>query len=192
MTAGSDIRPARGRGPIDGAPSFTVRNRAYRLAWGVVYWTLFRWSPPWAGGFRNRLLTMFGARLAATAQVSPRARIWSPRNLVMGDRAAMAPGVDCYNMATVSIGARTVVSQRAFLCAGSHDIADPDFQLIARPIVIGENVWIAAEAMLGPGAVVGDGAVIGARAVLFGAAEGGYVHVGNPAVKTRPRRPVGR
>ena len=43
-------------------------------------------------------------------------------------------------MAAVTLGARTVVSQRAHLCTGSHDLANPHFQLVARPIALGANV----------------------------------------------------
>jgi putative colanic acid biosynthesis acetyltransferase WcaF len=73
------------------------------------------------------------------------------------------------------------------LCAGSNDISDPDFQLVAAPISIGSNVWIATEAFLGPGTTIGDSAVVGARACLFGAAEPSGVYVGNPAKKLKER-----
>ena len=111
----------------------------------------------------------------------------------MEDHATLGPGVDCYNMATVTIGARAVISQKAVLCAGSHDVTDPNFQLIAKPIQIGADAWVATQAFVGPGAVVGERAVLGARAVLFGAADADGVYAGNPArrLKTRVIRTAG-
>ncbi|WP_147696222.1 putative colanic acid biosynthesis acetyltransferase, partial [Vogesella mureinivorans] len=107
-------------------------------------------------------------------------------NLAMGPFSLMGPGVNCYCVAPIVIGAQAVVSQGAHLCAGSHDYNDPHFQLTASPIAIGEKAWIAAEAFVGPGVVVETGAVLGARGVAVKPLASWTVHAGNPA------RPVGR
>ncbi|WP_349322866.1 hypothetical protein [Asticcacaulis sp. MM231] len=61
------------------------------------------------------------------------------------------------------------------------------FQLLAKPIEIGEKVWIAAEAFVGPGVKVGDGAVLGARAVAMRSVNPWTIYSGNPAVAIRGR-----
>ncbi len=172
--------------------SFTLRNRMERALWIAVRATVFRSTPKAANAVRIALLKLFGARVAWTSRISATAVVWLPRNLVMGCGAAVGPGVDLYNMGPMTIGDRAVVSQRVFLCGGTHDVDDPAFPLAARPIVIGPDSWVAAEAMIGPGAVVGEGAVIAARAVLFGRAEPWTVHVGNPARFLRQRERAGR
>ncbi|MGM9424848.1 hypothetical protein [Hydrogenophaga sp. MI9] len=90
-------------------------------------------------------------------------------------------------MGRISIGEKAIISQGAYLCAGTHDIADPHFQLKSYPIEIGAMAWVAAEAFVGPGVTIGEAAVIGARAVLFSDAKPYGVYVGNPAawLKTR-------
>lgn len=110
----------------------------------------------------------------------------------MGDRSILADGVNCYNMAYVEIGNDVIVSQRAHLCAGTHDYDDPNFQLIARPIAIGSGSWIAAEAFIGPGVVVEERVVLGARGVAFSRLESWSVYAGNPATIIRKRRPPGQ
>jgi putative colanic acid biosynthesis acetyltransferase WcaF len=90
------------------------------------------------------------------------ARVWYPPYLVMVERTILADGVNCYNMAPIHIKSGAVVSQRAHLCAGAHNIDDKNFQLQAKAIVVGSNCWIAAEAFVGPGVNIGDGAVLGA------------------------------
>jgi hypothetical protein len=77
--------------------------------------------------------------------------------------------------------------QGAHLCTGTHDVEDADFQLVTKPIVIGANAWIAAEAFVGPGVTVGEGAVLGARAVAFRHLDAWTVYAGNPARKLRRR-----
>jgi putative colanic acid biosynthesis acetyltransferase WcaF len=114
-------------------------------------------------------------------------RIWYPPFLTMEDRATLGPSVTCYNMGPIHIGAGAIVSQGAHLCGGSHDIEDPYFQLVAKPIVIGPQAWIAAEAFVGPGVTVGEGAVLGARAVTFADLDAWSVYVGNPARKLKAR-----
>jgi putative colanic acid biosynthesis acetyltransferase WcaF len=84
-------------------------------------------------------------------------------------------------MAKIRLDDYAMVSQGAHLCAGSHDISDPYFQLIVRPIVLGERAWIAAEAFVGPGVTVGKGAVLGARGVAFSDLPPWTVSVGNPS-----------
>lgn len=101
--------------------------------------------------------------------------------------SVLGPRVNCYCMDQISIGEKTVVSQGASLCGGTHDISDPNFQLITKPIVIESLVWIAADAFVGPGVTVAKGAVLGARAVLFKDAETFTVYAGNPAVRIKQR-----
>jgi len=100
----------------------------------------------------------------------------------------IGPRVICYNMAPITVGRDSLVSQGAHLCAGSHDHESPGFQLVARPIEIGADVWIAAEAFVGPGVRIGDGAVLGARAAAFRDLQPWSVYSGNPAQNLRPRR----
>lgn len=171
-----------------GGPSFTRRNRLYRLVWSIAWLLLARWTPPPLRGWRRMVLRLFGARIAPTANVYASVRIWSPRNLVMADHAAIGPGAIIYCMGPVTIGAHAVISQRAHLCAGTHDIEDPAFQLQTRPIVIGARAWIATEAFVGPGVTVGEGAVLGARGCAMRDLAPWTVSTGNPARLLRDRR----
>jgi putative colanic acid biosynthesis acetyltransferase WcaF len=90
-------------------------------------------------------------------------------------------------MDRITLSAHALVSQRAFLCAGTHDISDPEFALTTAPITIGPEAWIAAEAFVAPGVTVGEGAVLGARAVAFRDLEAWTVYAGNPAKPIKRR-----
>ena len=174
--------------PLEGGPSFSLAHRVARGIWAVTWLLLASWTPRQLHDWRRFMLRAFGARMGHLADVRGSARVWYPKHLTMGDRSMLAAGVICYNMAPIDIGSSTIVSQRAHLCAGTHDSESPGFELQVRPIAIGCNVWIAAEAFVGPGATVGDGAVLGARAVAFGRLEPWTVYVGNPARILRPRK----
>lgn len=105
----------------------------------------------------------------------------------MAAQSCLGPRVNCYSMALVSLGERAIVSQGAYLCTGTHDYSSESFQLIARPIRIGSDAWVCAEAFLGPGVVIGDGAVIAARAVVSRSQPAWTVCAGNPAQAIKPR-----
>lgn len=176
--------------PLEGGASFSLGNRLLRVVWGLAWLVLCRFTPPPLHAWRRLVLRLFGARIGKGARVHASVRIWLPANLELGEQALIGPGAIIYNQGRITIGARTVISQRAHLCASTHDISDPHFQLVLRPITIGTGCWIAAEAFVGPGVTVGDGAVIGARAALFENAVENGVYSGNPArlIKQRELR----
>ncbi|OWK29104.1 putative colanic acid biosynthesis acetyltransferase [Sphingomonas mucosissima] len=184
------LQPLDGRATRawEGGPSFALSNRLYRLVWGVTWLLLARWTPPQLRGWRRLLLRLFGARVARTANVYGSVRVWSPANLVIGDHAAIGPGALLYSMGRITIGPHAIISQRAHLCAGTHDIEDAAFQLHARPITIGARAWVAAEAFVGPGVSLGEGAVLGARGCAMRDLAPWTVYGGNPAAILRERR----
>lgn len=173
--------------PMEGGASFTLNNRMFRAVWQIAWLLLAAWTPPPLHGWRRLVLRAFGAQVGRGTRLYGSTRVWFPPNLELGDQVLIGPRVNCYNQGHIRIGARTIVSQGAHLCASSHDIRDPDFQLVLRPIAIGANVWVAAEAFVGPGVTIGDGAVVGARAVLLRDAAPDGVYSGNPAVRIKGR-----
>ena len=166
--------------PLQDSPH-SLRNRVMRTLWGAVYLTLVRPSPRNLHRWRNWVLRACGAKLHPTARVGPRARVWAPWRLTMGERSCIADDVDCYNIGGVTIGANSTVSQYSYLCGATHDFEDVDHPLVPRAITIGASVWIAADVFVAPGVTIGDGTVVGARSSVFGDLPPWVVAVGTPA-----------
>ncbi|MXO96489.1 putative colanic acid biosynthesis acetyltransferase [Erythrobacter aquimaris] len=181
-----DARTARSR---DGGPSFPLGSRVLRALWSLCWLLLARWTPPPLHGWRAFLLKCFGARLGPNCRVHASARIWWPGNLQCGSSVLIGPEAIIYNQGRITIGDGAIISQRAHLCAGTHDIEDPHFQLVLAPIEIGSSCWIAAEAFVGPRVSMAEGSVLAARAVLFTDAEPWTVYSGNPATAFKTRAP---
>ncbi len=158
------------------------KNQMVRMLWTIVWGVFARPLPRSVGsGWKRFLLRLFGARIDATAIVYSSAKVYYPANLTMGSYACLASDVDCYNVAPVTIGANSTVSQGAYLCTASHDITDPLNPLVTKPIVIEDQAWVAAGAFVGMGVTIGQGAVVGARAAVFKDVEPWTVVGGNPA-----------
>jgi len=181
------ILDARVSKPLEGGPSFSLKNRVVRALWNITWGLLASWTPPPMRGWRRLLLRTFGAEIAPTCWVYGSVRIWLPSNLQMGAYAVIGRGATVYNMSRISLGDYAIVSQGAHLCTGTHDIEDPNFQLKSRPITIGPRAWVAADAFVGPGVRVGEGAVLGARGCALRDLDPWTVYIGNPAQVLRKR-----
>lgn len=169
--------------------SLSRASRVRRFVW-EVFWMIFFWpTPRWfLNSWRILLLRLFGAKIGEGCRVAPSCRIWAPWNLCLGDRTALAEGVECYSVDRIDIGSNVCVSQRAFLCTASHSIHTLQRPLTHRPIVIKDHAWVCAEAFVGPGVIVGEGAVIAARAVAVRDVTEWEVVGGNPARVIKKRK----
>lgn len=162
--------------------SFSLRNKLGRLLWNFSYLILFR---PFNLGFflpwRNLILRLFGAKLHPKVNIYATVKIWAPWNLEMGSYSCLGPYVDCYNQGKITIGANTVISQKTYLCASSHDYTQNDFPLILKPITIGNGVWIAADSFIGPSVIIEDNSIVAARSVVVKKVFSNTIVGGNPA-----------
>ncbi len=172
----------------EGAFSFPLKHKLLRFTWRFTWLFLGSWTPVQLRFWRVFLLRLFGAKIGARSDVRKGAKVWFPPNLSMGDNSLVGPGAEIYNMAPISIGRNCIISQGAFLCGGTHDVDDPMFTLITKPIIIEDDAWIAADAFVGPGGIVGRGAVLGARAVTSSKLAPWTIYAGNPARPIRERR----
>ena len=153
-----------------------------RVLWGACR-PLYRYSPRLAWGWRRWLLRLFGAKVGKHVHIHPSATVFIPWHLEIGDWSSVGFDALIYNLGMVTIGERVTISQRAHLCAGSHDYRLPTMPLLKVPITLEADVWICADAFVGPGVRVGRGAIVGARSVAVRAIDPREIVAGNPARK---------
>jgi len=159
-----------------------------RLLWTIVQRTIFRWSLSRSYTWRRFLLKRFGAQMGQSAAVGATTKIIHPWLLKLGDWSNIAADVTVYNLGQVTIGDHSVISQDAYICAGTHDYTQPTLPLLRPPITIGNGVWIAAGAFIGPGVTVGDNTVVGARAVCDERRPSGSRRCGQPGAGDQAER----
>ncbi|NGM16542.1 acetyltransferase [Eggerthellaceae bacterium zg-893] len=88
--------------------------------------------------------------------------------------------LDC---APITVGDNVMLGPRVVLCTATHpiDAATRRSGLeMARPIRIGNDVWIGANAVVNPGVVIGDRTVIGSGSVVTRDVPSDVVAAGNP------------
>jgi putative colanic acid biosynthesis acetyltransferase WcaF len=136
------------------------------IAWNLTKLLFF--LPPWPipSSLRCALLRLFGAKIGEGVVIRSRTNITFPWRLEIGDHCWIGEEVIILSLAGVAIGDHCCLSQRAFICTGSHDFNKPTFDLIAKPITIGESSWIAASAFVGPGVDLQAGTLVKANQVV--------------------------
>jgi acetyltransferase-like isoleucine patch superfamily enzyme/peptidoglycan/xylan/chitin deacetylase (PgdA/CDA1 family) len=165
------------------------------------------------------ILRILGRRFRAGSRfrVFGRLSVRGPGEVIFGDNVAMWGRVNAW---TYSADARLVAADNVmmsgtkFACAreirvgkdsilADASITDTDFHstradrrlpsapIRVAPVNIGDNVWVAASAILLPGTTIGENCVVGAGAVCMRAFPANKVILGNPAKVAMPIPSVG-
>jgi putative colanic acid biosynthesis acetyltransferase WcaF len=157
-------------------------NKLGRILWWFAYHIFFKPFPTRIfRKWRILILKLFGADIQWTSHIYSSTSIWAPWNLKIGSLSTLGPNVDCYNQGKITIGSNTVISQKTYLCASTHDYTRVDFTLILKPIIIGNGVWVAADAFIGPGVLISNNVIVAAKSVVVKNVEENCVVGGNPA-----------
>jgi putative colanic acid biosynthesis acetyltransferase WcaF len=151
-------------------------------AWWAVRALFFDTPLPWPSALRVALLRVFGATVGDGVVIRSRVNITFPWRLSIGSHVWIGEEVLILSLAQVTIESNCCISQRAYLCTGSHDFASPAFSLQTNPITIREGSWIAATAFVAPGVTVGPGSMVAAGSVALSDTGPGVIVRGNPAV----------
>lgn len=167
---------------LPGAPSpWTRMSRLRALLWEVVWTITCAWTPKPANAWRLLVLRTFGATIVGTPFVHQRARITLPWNVTLHDRACVGDRAALYALDRIVLEAGALVAQEAYLCAGTHDFADPEWPLLTAAIVVEQRAFVGARAFVMPGVIIGAGAVVGACSVVTKTVAAGAQVKGNRA-----------
>jgi putative colanic acid biosynthesis acetyltransferase WcaF len=159
----------------------TRATKIKRLLWATVEATLFRKSFHTLNAWRCFLLRLFGAQIGPHCVIRRTVRTYYPWNLRVDEMCIIGDEVRLYCLGPISLGPRVMVSQEAYLCAGTHDYTDPALPLLTPPVQVHADVWICARAFIGPGITVGQGAVVAACGVAVKDVPPWTIVGGNPA-----------
>ncbi|CAL9296200.1 Maltose O-acetyltransferase [Streptomyces sp. SudanB148_2056] len=109
-------------------------------------------------------------------------------NITVGARTFVNYHLTALDVAAITIGEDCQIGPNVQLLTPTHPVEPQprrDKLEAARPITIGDNVWIGGGAIVCPGVTIGDNSVIGAGAVVTKDVPANVVAVGNPARPVR-------
>jgi maltose O-acetyltransferase len=109
-------------------------------------------------------------------------------NLLLGARTFVNFGLVALDVARITIGDDVQIGPNVQLLTPVHPVEpEPRRRKLeaARPITIGNNVWLGGGAIVCPGVTIGDNTVVGAGAVVTKDLPANVLAVGNPARAVR-------
>ncbi len=133
------------------------------------------------------ILKIFGADIGKNVYIKPRVTIKFPWKLSIGDNSTIGECAWIDNLDYVSIGKNVCISQSAYICTGSHDYKSNSFDLITKPIVIKDGVWLGAASVILQGITCYENSILSSSSVASSDLESSYIYQGNPAQKLRIR-----
>jgi acetyltransferase-like isoleucine patch superfamily enzyme len=86
--------------------------------------------------------------------------------LTIGDHVAMNAGVTIDAWHDVRIGNKVMMAPNVSIIDDNRHELEPGTPLYKRPVIIGDNVWLAANVVILPGVTIGAGSVIGGNSVV--------------------------
>lgn len=149
--------------------------------WGLCEWLLVTNALQVSSRLRVWILRRFGAGIGHRVVFRPRTRVRFPWKLVIGDDCWIGEGVWIHNQDMVTIGHDVVISQDTLVTTGSHSHRTT-MELLTRPVVIGDGVWITSRCVVLGGTQIGQSALVAPMSVVSGDVPPGRVLRGNPAV----------
>ena len=122
--------------------------------------------------------------LGQDAYVKPPLFVDYGENIRIGARTFVNSNLTALDVAAITIGEDCQIGPNVQLLTPTHPI-DPrsrrDKLEAARPITLGDNVWLGGGVVVCPGVTIGDNTVVGAGAVVTKDLPANVVAIGNPA-----------
>jgi len=163
-----------------------VGNTKHMLGLELTMWrmALLKAIPGFAGcRVRNALLPY---RHGRCVMIWDGVQIERPALLRLGDHVSINRGSLIHAGGGIEVGSHVLIGPGVILYSQNHRYRCPGVPFDSQgydyaPVKIGDNVWIAANAIVLPGVTIGDNVVVAAGAVVTKDVVAGSVVAGNPA-----------
>lgn len=163
-----------------------------KLALSSLYFSFLLWLPDEFSKYRVKYYNRHGCKISRKTSISPNVRIRGKFEMDEGSSIAQNCSISGENVGVI-IGANVMIAPNVVIVAFNHV-----FERLAIPmskqgkdegqIVIGDDVWIAANCTIGKGVTIGDGSIIAANSFVNKDIPPNSVAGGVPAVVFRNRK----
>ncbi len=132
-------------------------------------------------GRRKAMESLIG-RYPKSATIEPPFHCDYGENIVVGEHFYANVGCTFLDVGFITIGDNVMIGPSTQLYTASHPIdqwARRQYEY-AKPITIGNDVWIGGNVTINPGVTIGDNTIIGSGAVVVKDVPSGVIAAGNP------------
>ncbi len=143
----------------------------------------FNNTPPAKRDERQHILNQLLGSLGEGSIILPPFHCDYGSNITIGRNTFANTNLTILDGARVTIGDNVFIAPNVGIYTAGHplDVATRNKGIeYARPVTIGDNVWIGAGTSILPGVTIGEGCVIGAGSVVNRSIPPGTLAVGNP------------
>lgn len=133
--------------------------------------------------YRNVLWCIILKKCGESVEFRKGLVIWAPKNVIIGSNVSIWEFVHINALGGVNIGNNVMIATFTAILTATHDYSNEQMylSLVTKPINIGDDVWIGANALILPGVTIGPGAVIGAGSVVTNSIPSNAISYGVPA-----------
>ena len=146
----------------------------------------------WAGlvpshTFRKLVYQLAGIKIGQGSAIHMWANFFQPKNIEIGKGTIIGDHCFLDGRDKLKIGDHTALASQVLIYNSQHDVHDPKFKAIEKPVEIGDYVFIGPRVIILPGVKIGRGAVVAAGAVVSENVAAGKIVGGVPAKEIKDR-----
>lgn len=152
-----------------------------KFFWIVIFYTLNSLYIPYRFKYLEylyRKIKEFSAKklfdyIGQDVVIRPHTKLSYMDRISLGDRSSIGDKSTIVASGNVVIGKDVMMGPEVMIFSQNHEITDPGIKLISgkvlmKKVVIKDDVWIGARAIILPGAIINEGTVIAAGSVVPG------------------------
>jgi acetyltransferase-like isoleucine patch superfamily enzyme len=137
---------------------------------------------------RKFFYRLSGIKMGKNSTIHMWARFYQPKNISIGDDTIIGDHCFLDGRDRLKIGSHVAIASQVLIYNSQHDIDDPNFRPIEKPVEIEDYVFIGPRAIILPGVKISRGAIVAAGAVVSKNIEPYTVVGGVPAKEIRKRK----
>jgi len=116
----------------------------------------------------------------------------NPEGFTIGDNSNVNHGSELYSAGGITIGKGTMIAYQVVILSDTRTFLGPELlksrtERIKKPVLIGDDVWIGARAMIMPGVRIANHAIVAGGSIVTKDINEWEVVAGNPAKVIKKR-----